>query len=172
MVDAAIKIVARRGFDGASVHEIAKAAGYSTGGLYASFAGKDELFLAVYDAHAAWFEEMLAGIDVTADAATAVADAFARLDSNREQFLVFLEFWAYAVRKPKLRRELAKRMAALRASVSDRLAERERETGRPLPLPADVMALLLLAGLRGLALERLADEGAVDEKTIAALLST
>ena len=165
MVDAAIKVVAQRGFDGASVQEIAKKARLSTGALYANFSGKDELFLAVYDAHAAWFEDMLAGIDVSGDAGAAVADAFAKLDGSREQFLVFLEFWSYAVRKPKLRRELAKRMAALRGAVAARLEEREG-----LPLPADTMALLLLAGLRGLALERLADENAVDENTLGTLL--
>ena len=43
---------------------IATKAGFSIGALYSNFAGKDDLFLAVYDAHAAWFEEVLAGIEV------------------------------------------------------------------------------------------------------------
>ena len=172
MIDAAIKVVAKRGFDGAPVDEIAKAAGFSIGALYGNFAGKDDLFLAVYDAHVTWFEESLAAIDLSADATDAAAAAFARLDTKaaREQFLVFVEFWAYALRRPKLRRELAERMAALRGSLSARLSDRERETGRPLPLPADALALLLLAAWRGLALERLADRDAVDEALVGRLL--
>ena len=172
MIDAAIKVVAKRGFDGAPVDEIAKAAGFSIGALYGNFAGKDDLFLAVYDAHVEWFEVVLAEIDFAGDPAAAIEQTFARLDQKAasEQFLVFLEFWAYALRRPKLRRELAERMAGLRGSVSARLSERERETGRPLPLPADTLALLLLAAWRGLALERLADRGAVDEALVGRLL--
>jgi AcrR family transcriptional regulator len=167
MIDAAIKVVAKRGFDGAPVAEIARAAGFSIGALYGNFAGKDDLFLAVYDAHVTWFEQELAGLDL-ADPAGALAGAFARLDEQaaRAQFLVFIEFWSYAVRRPKLRRELARRMTALRATAARRLEER----GAPLPLPAETLALLLLATWRGLALERMADAGAVDDAEVGRLL--
>ena len=126
MIDAAIKVVAKRGFDGAPVDEIARAAGFSIGALYGNFAGKDDLFLAVYDAHVTWFEQELAGLDL-ADPGAALAGSFARLDERaaRAQFLVFVEFWSYAVRRPKLRRELARRMGALREAVAARLAERD-----------------------------------------------
>lgn len=156
LIDAAIKVVAKRGFDGAPVDEIARAAGFSIGALYGNFSGKDDLFLAVYDAHVTWFEETLAEVDLD--------DPFRRFDDRyaREQFLVFVDFWAYAVRRPKLRRELAKRMAALRATVARRLEERDE----PLPLPADMLALLLLATWRGLALEHMADAEAVDAEAL------
>jgi AcrR family transcriptional regulator len=168
MIDAAVKVVAKRGFDGAPVDEIARAAGFSIGALYGNFAGKDDLFLAVYDAHVTWFEQELAALDL-ADPAAALARAFARLDEQaaRAQFLVFIEFWSYAVRRPKLRRELARRMAALRATAAQRLQERDA----PLPLPAETLALLLLATWRGLALERMADAGAVDDEAVARLLA-
>jgi AcrR family transcriptional regulator len=172
MVDAAIAVVAERGFDGASVDAIASEAGFSIGALYGNFEGKDGLFLAVYDAHAAWFEETLAAVDVSADADAVIAALFAALDDGREQFLVFLDFWAYAVRKPELADELAQRMAALRDAVTARLEERERETGRPLPLPAATLAVLLLAAWRGLALERLADRDAVAAEALTPLLAT
>ena len=166
MIDAAIKVVAKRGFDGASVDEIAGAAGYSIGALYGNFKGKDDLFLAVYDAHVTWFAEVLAAVDL-ADPAQALAESFARLDERaaRAQFLVFIEFWSYAVRRPKLRRELAQRMAALREVAARRLEER----GEPLPLPAETLALLLLATWRGLALERMADPEALDTAVLASV---
>ena len=45
LVAAAARVFARKGFAGASLEEIAEAAGYSTGAVYYNFAGKDELFL-------------------------------------------------------------------------------------------------------------------------------
>jgi AcrR family transcriptional regulator len=167
MIDAAIKVVAKHGFDGASVDAIAGAAGYSIGALYGNFKGKDDLFLAVYDAHVTWFGEELERLDLD-DPGAALAASFARLDERaaRAQFLVFVEFWSYAVRRPKLRRELARRMADIRAAAAQRLAARDD----PLPLPAETLALLLLATWRGLALERMADAAAVDAAVLGTVL--
>lgn len=166
LIDAALKVVAKRGFDGAPVDEIARTAGFSIGALYGNFGGKDDLFLAVYDAHVTWFEQELANLDL-ADPAAALTASFARLDERAAsaQFLVFVEFWSYAVRRPKLRRELASRMAVLRDALAERLEERDP------PVPAPTVALLVLATWRGLALERMADPGAVPADDVAPLLA-
>ena len=60
LTDAAIATVARRGFHAATVDAIADSAGYSVGAIYSNFGSKDELFLAVFDEHLAWFESVLA----------------------------------------------------------------------------------------------------------------
>ena len=49
LLDAAAEVFARRGFHGASVEDIAAHAGFTQGALYANFAGKEGLFLAVID---------------------------------------------------------------------------------------------------------------------------
>ena len=41
----------RRGFHGASLDEIAEEAGYTKGAVYSNFAGKDDLYLALLEAH-------------------------------------------------------------------------------------------------------------------------
>src|ERR1700739_1186795 len=46
---AARTVFARRGYHGASVEEIAAAAGFSTGALYSNFDGKEDLFLALME---------------------------------------------------------------------------------------------------------------------------
>ena len=167
LIDAAIKVVAKRGFDGASVDEIARTAGFSIGALYGNFRAKDDLFLAVYDAHVRWFEAALAELDL-ADPHAALVESFARLDERtaRAQFLVFVEFWAYAVRRPRMRRELARRMASVRALVAERLEARDGD----LALPGETLALLLLATWRGLALERMADPASVDPDALGSVL--
>src|SRR5690349_17630527 len=49
LIDAAESVFARSGFHGASVEEIARVAGATTGALYSSFAGKEDLFLALFE---------------------------------------------------------------------------------------------------------------------------
>src|SRR6476661_5579015 len=49
LVDAAEAIFARSGYHGSSVEEIAREAGATTGALYSNFAGKEELFLALFE---------------------------------------------------------------------------------------------------------------------------
>src|SRR3954468_12068142 len=66
LVDAAMRVFAQRGFHGASLEQIAREAGYTTGAIYWHFAGKDELFLAAFDAYAATRVGELAAIDAAA----------------------------------------------------------------------------------------------------------
>ncbi|MEA2399294.1 MAG: hypothetical protein QOK25_2850 [Thermoleophilaceae bacterium] len=170
LVKAATDVVARRGFHAASVDEIAKRAGYSIGALYANFAGKDELFLAVFDEHVAWFEQQLGVASQADDLALAAADWMGLLTRNPQQFLVFVEFWAYAVRKPKVRLKFARRMKRMRDAIAEAVDRNALESGRAPALPADIVALLLLAAGRGLSLERLADPDAFSDEVVAQLV--
>ncbi len=45
LLDAAQKLIARKGLDAASVENIAAAAGYSRGAFYSNFSSKDDLFI-------------------------------------------------------------------------------------------------------------------------------
>jgi AcrR family transcriptional regulator len=49
LVEAAAEVFARRGFDGASLEEIAEAAGFTRGAIYSNFGNKEDLLLAVVD---------------------------------------------------------------------------------------------------------------------------
>src|SRR5437764_11696511 len=51
LIAAAALVFARSGFHGASLEEIAREAGYTTGAIYWHFAGKDDLFLAVFESY-------------------------------------------------------------------------------------------------------------------------
>jgi AcrR family transcriptional regulator len=163
LVEAATKVVARRGFHAATVDEIADEAGFSVGALYSNFDGKDDLFLAVFDGHVRWYEERLGEAEEAGDPKRAFRDWMDALMADPDQFLVFIEFWAYAVRKPKLRRAFAGRLAELRAALGGALERRAATSGSELQLPPETLALVLLAVGRGLGLEKLADPDAVDD---------
>jgi AcrR family transcriptional regulator len=49
LLTAARSVFASNGFHGASVEEVASAAGFSTGALYSNFDGKEDLFLALME---------------------------------------------------------------------------------------------------------------------------
>jgi hypothetical protein len=89
---------------------------------------------------------------------------------NPDQFLVFVEFWAYAVRKPRVRPRFAARMARMRAALADSVDRIAAESGRTPVLPPERAALLLLATGRGLALERLADPDAFEDDVVEGLV--
>src|SRR5205814_4880168 len=66
LLEAAASVFARRGYQQASVEEIAAEAGFTTGAVYSNFAGKEELFLALADNQV---EKRVAEIRAVADAA-------------------------------------------------------------------------------------------------------
>jgi AcrR family transcriptional regulator len=163
LVGAATRVVARRGFHAATVDEIADEAGYSVGALYSNFDGKDDLFLAVFDGHLRWYADRLAEAAASSDQKRAFLDWMRAADDDPDQVLIFIEFWAYAVRRPKLRRSFARRMAEMREALAHALERRAQEGGAELALPAETLALVLLSLGRGLALEQLADPAAIED---------
>src|SRR3712207_8304727 len=66
LVDSAVKVFAERGFQRASLEEIAREAGYTTGAIYWHFGGKDDLFLAAFEAYAITRVGEMAEIDASA----------------------------------------------------------------------------------------------------------
>jgi AcrR family transcriptional regulator len=163
LIEAATKVVARRGFHAATVDEIADEAGFSVGALYSNFDGKDDLFLAVFDGHLRWYDERLEAAAGSPDTGRVFHDWMDALMEEPEQLLIFIEFWAYAVRKPKLRRTFAARLAEIRTAMSEAIEQRAAATGNELPVTPEALALVLLAVGRGLGLEKLADADAVDD---------
>lgn len=167
LVAAAAGVFARRGFQGASLQEIAREAGYSTGAVYWHFQGKDDLFLAVYEAQAAArvrdmesFREVATG--ELPQRARAFADQFmARLAEDPEFMILSLEFLVHAWRNPPLREAFSHRISWGRIAAARLLADSAREAGVELPMPAEDLASVLRELGTGLGLAKLADPDAI-----------
>jgi len=78
--------------------------------------------------------------------------------------VVTLEFAAHALRVPRLREELATRLAAVRLAVGRMIEEDAREAGVELPMPAQQLATVLRELGVGLAIAQLVDPDAVPEE--------
>lgn len=168
LIDAAAKVFAERGFTGASVEEITSRAGFSRGAFYSNFATKDDLFLAVLDAH---IETEVAAVMGTL-AAEPTPEAFfeflrsraiRRAREGREWSLLWAEFWLHVVRHPELAPKLAARQRAARSAIAGVIDSQCTQLGIELPLPATDLASIMLAVDDGLALQEHLDPTAVPE---------
>ena len=165
----ASKVFARRGYNGASVEEIAEQAGYSHGAVYSNFDGKADLFLAVFEDYMAERAQELAATQAELDAdaplearARALADQWMeRFAEDRESFVLHMEFIAHAGRDPELAGRFGSRSAALREAVSRYIAGYREEAGVTLSMSPDDLALILRALGIGLAVEALVSPDAV-----------
>lgn len=172
---AAVQVFPRRGFHRTSVDQVAEYAGLSIGAVYSNFAGKAELFLALYQRQMdRWVTELPRPLDVGGSVADLIraADAYwsGFLQNERDWFLVHMEFWAYVVREPGLREQYAVQFRRLRLALSAVLQQAADERQIALLVPADDLAAALLALVRGLLIETLADPGAVSPDLFSALL--
>ena len=167
----ATMVFGERGYDGASVEEIAERAGYSHGAVYSNFAGKDDLFLAVFEEYMAARARELAEtqVDLPADASLelrgrALADQWMeRFAADRESFLLHLEFLGRAGREPGMAERFGSRSAALRETIATFIAHHQEEEGAEAPLPPAELALVLRALGIGLAIEALVSPDAVHD---------
>jgi AcrR family transcriptional regulator len=167
---AAATVFAQRGFHGASVEEIAREAGATTGALYSNFAGKEDLFLALFEETVAadvrdYSQAFSSGGGTPQEQGRATAGRWMQILRERPgYFPLFIEFWAYAIREPRLRERFAKHLAILRTANGRLVSEGAEHQGISLNAEmADRLGLVITALGNGLALEKLADPDAVPD---------
>jgi AcrR family transcriptional regulator len=169
ILTAAAEIFGERGYDRASVEEIAERAGYSHGAVYSNFAGKDDLFLAVFEDYMAMRARELAETqaDLPPDAplearARALGDQWMeRFAADRESFLLHLEFLGRAGREPGMAERFGTRSASMREAIAAFIAHAQSEEGVEAALsPADLAMVLRALGI-GLGVEALVSPAAV-----------
>jgi AcrR family transcriptional regulator len=176
LLDAAERVFARQGFQGASIHAIAAEAGYSHGAIYANFDGKEDLFLVLVEER---IDARLARVYQAADAelsrgATPLEAArrfVAMLQQEREAYLLLVDFWNQAVREPKAAARFAERHARLRALIGRIVEGIARDTGAELTHPRDQVATAMIALANGFTIERLADPPAAPDELFAHALA-
>jgi AcrR family transcriptional regulator len=176
LLEAADAVFSRRGFHGASVEEIAREAGATTGALYSNFAGKEDLFLELFEESTAaqvreYSEIFSEGTSLEAQARGG-ADRWMQILRERPgYFPLFIEFWAYAIREPRVRERFASRFAAFRAAMARMVVEGAQQRGLPIePQDAERLGIVINALGNGLALEKLATPEAVPDELFGDML--
>jgi AcrR family transcriptional regulator len=169
---AARQVFGARGYQAATIEEIADEAGLSNGAIYYNFASKEELFMALLDAR---MEERLAHVRQTL-AIDAQPGTFLRVlerealdisrtfKESREWRLLMLEFVGYAARNPKFGERLRAHQRELHAAVVEILEQHAQAPGITASMPIDGLATTITALLDGLAIEELTNPGAVPDE--------
>ena len=168
LLDAAERVFARDGLRGASVDTIALEAGYSTGAVYSNFKGKEDLFLTLVEERidprlAKVYETLEAELAAGVPPLEAARRFVSMLRSERDAFLLLIDFWGQAVRDPKAAERFAQRHARLRATVGHLLDAAIPERDTEPSLTTDQLATTLIALGNGFAIDLLADPDAVPD---------
>ncbi|RZT86705.1 TetR family transcriptional regulator [Pseudonocardia sediminis] len=166
LLDAAERIVARKGYAGAGVDEIAAEAGYSVGALYSNFRNKEELLVALVadraNDHVTDTAEVLAdGAD--ADRMPALNRRLARVADSEDLTLLQSELWAYAVRNPDVRDRIAAQLRGPHDAVSALLGEQRARDDERWAAGDDEIATVVLALFGGLVRQRRLDPASVPD---------
>jgi AcrR family transcriptional regulator len=160
LLDAAYRVCAIRGIQGASVEAIAEEAGYTKGAVYSNFGGKEQLLLALFEERVQTFADQLVeiisgeGVDVPAASGEFVGAAARQ---HRAHFVLLCEFWSYAARDATIRRRFAASRRRYRKLLTEIVEGEARKFGVVLPVPAEHVAAGVLALSLGLVLEGLVD---------------
>ena len=172
LLDAAARVFARRGYQDASLEEIAAEAGYSTGAVYSSFAGKDDLLLTLADREVARETE---GFAAAVSAGDTIAERLRRgaeywmgfLERDPDLYLLIMQFWSRAVRDPEVRERFGARRAELTDTLERLIESSVRELGGELAIPARQGAVVFLALAEGIAIRKLAEPHEVPDDLFA-----
>ncbi len=110
LLSAAEQVFARVGYEKAQVEEIAEAAGFSKGALYAHFKSKEELFLGLYETKTASSLAKLRHVLDSAPTRDGKMDAFRsfyiNLSREKDWALITLEVKLFIRRHPEVRERL------------------------------------------------------------------
>jgi AcrR family transcriptional regulator len=175
LLAAARRVFLDRGYHGASVDQIADAAGFSTGVVYSQFGGKADLFLALLEARIA---ERAAG-NARAVEGLAGGEGVARLlehaagvdQAEPEWGLLVIEFRILAARDPELGRRYADAHQRTLAGMERAVTGLYQHAGEPPPLPPADLARLLVAVGAGARLEQAAEPGSLPATLLAEQLA-
>jgi AcrR family transcriptional regulator len=161
LFEAAARVFEDQGIGDASIEAIALAAGFTRGAFYSNFASKDELIIAMLEAHVEQAVKRCLDLLAKHKSPEDYIQAFRNLDRSRQDPLgrsplLHMEMILFVARAEKRRPELAKRLRARRQMVSEIVETTAKHSGRNFPNPAWVGAILL-ALEDGFRLHRLID---------------
>src|SRR3954452_741140 len=151
-----------QGIGGASIEDIAAAAGFTRGAFYSNFKSKDELIIPMLEDHVK--QSIRRNLDLLARHKNLAdfIDALKSMDRSRQDPLgrsplLHMEMILFVARAEKRRPDLAKRLRARRKLITDIVEIALKSNGRNDNLNPPWMASVVLALEDGFRLHRLID---------------
>jgi len=162
LFEAAARVCEERGIGGASIEDIAAAAGFTRGAFYSNFKSKDELIIAMMEEHVDQsirrMHELLAEHKTLPDFINALRNMDrSKQDPLGRSPLLHMEMILFVARAEKRRPELAKRLRARRKLIADIVETTAQNSKRNALLNPNWVGAVVLALEDGFRLHRLID---------------
>jgi AcrR family transcriptional regulator len=131
LIAAAARVIARSGYDAATVRDVAREAGVSTGVIAYYFEGKDDLFAHVLRAASRAFRARLAGArdgaETPRERLLALAEAATPADEEAiRAHALWIDFWARAARDAELAGLTVRLYDGWRSEIAETVREGQR----------------------------------------------
>jgi len=174
VVDAALRIIARDGFEGATVRAIAREAGCTTGVPMHHFADKDELLFAALERILAILDRgpmgRPPGPDALADLREVLREGLPLDDERRSAWRIWLHCVAQALSRPRFAAEHRRRYGAIRAWLAETIRRAQRAGQARRGVDAEIEAERLLSAVDGIGTHAVLEPESFPPKTQLALL--
>jgi len=175
LLDAAEKLIARKGLDAVSVENIAGAAGYSRGAFYSNFKSKDDLFIELLRRdHQKGMTELnaLRTSELSLDELQGRArDIYSQMFRDNESFMNWTEARMMAARDARFRAKLEALMNEKRAQIADFIQYFHARVGVPPALTAEKMAMGFMSLAEGVKLFMMSSPSEMTPATAESLLT-
>jgi AcrR family transcriptional regulator len=162
LFEAAARVFEEQGIGGASIEDIAGAAGFTRGAFYSNFKSKDELIIAMLEDHVE--QTVRRNLDLLSRHQNLAdfIESLRTMDRSRHDPLgrsplLHMEMILFVARAEKRRPELAKRLRARRQLITDIVATASKNSGKNKALNPAWTGAIVLALEDGFRLHRLID---------------
>lgn len=175
LLEAGREAVARNGYDGTSVADIAEAAGFSKGAFFSNFESKEALLLELLRRHKeqdiAALERILDAAEL-GDVASALDRYFKSLGGDAGWARLDIELQLHAARNPVFAADYDMLQSQTRSRLAHLIAALFGKAGKRPPAPPGDMADLFVALVHGLVLHRVGDPGTAVKLVFEGLMAT
>jgi AcrR family transcriptional regulator len=175
LLDAAQKLIAKKGLSATSVEDIAEAAGYTRGAFYSNFNSKGDLFIELlrrdHEKTRVQFDTLRSDeltLDHIQDRTTEI---YSQLYRDNESFMNWTEARMLAARDTKFRTKLNALLAEKRGHIADFITYFYQRAGlKAPPVPPDALATGFMSLVEGVKLSLLSSPGEMNASTAESVL--
>jgi len=175
LLDAAQRLIAKKGLSAASVEDIAAAAGYTRGAFYSNFNSKGDLFIELLRRDHAKTHAELAALrndELSLDHIQArTRDLYGQVYHDNESFMNWIEARMLAARDAKFRTKLNALLAEKRGQIAEFIEYFYKRVGVDSPVSPAAMATGFMALVEGMNLSMLSSPSDVPSGTAESVLT-
>ncbi len=170
LLSAAAVVFARNGFHGASLDEVASAAGFTKGAVYSNFKSKEDLFVALLEDR---LDQQKLAVERALDEVAGVEDQLTRMSALLSEVMwdeqwtaLYVEFVLYAARNEQARTLLAESARREEETVANLIRHEYERAGADARFPLPTLARITIAMFNGLGMQRLIDPGVLNAERL------